>query len=275
MPDVVELLVVALLLLAVAAIVALPLRRGVVPAPPAHDPADLEIRHLVALDALRDLEADRRAGSLDDASYAATRAAAEAEAADTLRALDAARGVDAMGALTRGRSARAPLTVVGLLVVGVVMIGLFVPAPLGVANRTLDPRRDRIEEALVRFEANESDPQAISDLADAYLAGDTLPDLERAQAALALLINLQPANASAYARLATAQLRAGALDAATQTLDRMDVVAADSPDLPFLRGLVARENGDDAEARRQFGLFIETAPDDPRVPMVRALLNGG
>ena len=275
MPDLGELLVTALLLLLAAAAVALPLRRGAVPSPLAHDPADLEIRHRVALDALRDLEADRQSGSLDDASYAATRAEAEAVAAETLQALDTARGVERATAPAAARGARRALAVAGLLVVGAVLLGLFVPPPLGIANRTLDPRRDRIEEALVRFEANESDPQAISDLADAYLAGETLPDLERAQAALVLLINLQPANASAYARLATAQLRAGALDAATQTLDRMDVVAAESPDLPFLRGLVARENGDDAEARRQFGLFIEAAPDDPRVPMVRALLDGG
>jgi cytochrome c-type biogenesis protein CcmI len=274
MPDPLELLVVTVLLLAVGAVIAIPLRR-MAAATPAPDDADLEIRHRVALDALRDLEADRRAGSLDDASYAATRAAAEAEAANTLRALDAARAAGAPATPTGGRDARRPVALAGSLVAGAVLLGLFVPPPFGVANRTLDPRRDRIEEAMVRFEANESDPQAISDLADAYLAGDTLSDLERAQAALALLINLQPANPSAYARLATAQLRAGALDAASQTLERMEEVAADSPDLPFLRGLVARERGDDEEARRQFGLFLEAAPEDPRVPMVRALLGGG
>ncbi len=274
MPDPAELLVVAFLLLVVAAAAATPyVRRPSAPSAAA-ELDDVAIRHRVAIDALRDLEADRQAGSLDDASYVASRASAEMEAADTLRALDATRAAGARTARP-GRDARRPVALAGSLVAGAVLLGLFVPPPLGVANRTLDPRRDRIEEAMVRFQANESDPQAISDLADAYLAGDSLPDLERAQAALVLLINLQPANASAYARLATAQLRAGALDAATQTLDRMDVVAADSPDLPFLRGLVARENGDDAEARRQFGLFIEAAPDDPRVSMVRALLDGG
>ena len=274
MPDLVELLVVAILLIAVAGVAALPLRGRTVPAPVSDELDDLEIRHRVALDALRDVEADRQAGSLDDASYATTRAEAEAAAAETLGALDSARA-GTPAASRPQRAGRRPLVVVGLIVAGALLLGLFIPAPLGIANRTLDPRRDRIEDAMVRFEANESDPQAISDLADAYLAGDSLPDLERAQAALVLLINLQPANASAYARLATAQLRAGALDAASQTLDRMAEVAADSPDLPFLRGLVARENGDDAEARRQFALFIAAAPADPRVPMVQALLDGG
>lgn len=274
MPDPTELLVVAVLLLVVGGAAAIPLWRRASPSrlPDAFD--DVEIRHRVALDALRDVEADRQAGSLDDASYAASRQEAEVVAAETLRALDASRARAASRRAPRGDGARRPLALAGVLVAGAVLLGLLAPPPLGVANRTLDPRRDRIEEALVRFEANDSDPQAISDLADAYLAGDTLADLQRAQAALVLLINLQPANASAYARLATAQLRAGALDAASQTLDRMETEAGDSPDLPFLRGLVARENGDDAEARRQFGLFIEEAPNDPRVPMVRALLDG-
>ncbi|MEO8247573.1 MAG: tetratricopeptide repeat protein [Chloroflexota bacterium] len=274
MPEPTELLVVATLVLLVGAAAAVPLRRRSAGAPFPAALDDATIRHRVALDALRDLEADRQAGSLDAASYAANRRQAEAEAAETLRALDAAGRVGGPDDGVSTRSARGALAVAGSLVAAAVLIGLFLPAPLGIANRTLDPRQDRIAEALVRFEANESDPQAISDLADAYLAGETLPDLERAQAALVLLINLQPANASAYARLATAQLRVGALDAASQTLDRMAAVAADSPDLPFLRGLVARENGDAEEARRQFALFIEAAPDDPRVPMVRALLDG-
>src|SRR6185436_4494284 len=42
------------------------------------------LRHRVALDALLDVEADRRAGSLDDASYERERAEAEARAAETL-----------------------------------------------------------------------------------------------------------------------------------------------------------------------------------------------
>lgn len=269
-----ELLAFGLLGLAVALAVALPfLRRRPVPAA-TPDLEALELRHRAALDGLRDVEADRGAGSLDEAAYAAARSEAEAAAAATLHALDAARAMPAPAAVP-ARSAARPLAIGGTVLATALLAGLLLPAPIGLANRTQDPRRDRIEDALVRFEANERDPQAISDLADAYLAGDTLPDLQRAQAALLLLVNLQPANASAYARLATAQLRAGDLDGAGATLDEMQTVARDSPDLPFLRGLVARERGDDAEARTQFERFLEVAPNDPRAPMIRALLAEG
>jgi tetratricopeptide (TPR) repeat protein len=260
--------------LAAAAAVALPFARRPPPAAPTTDIDELELRHRVALDGLRDVEADRRAGSLDEASHAAARAEAEAIAAATLHELDAARSVPPPIAAP-ARSAARPLAFGGAALAVAVVVGLLLPPPIGLANRTLDPRRDRIEDALVRFDANERDPQAISDLADAYLAGETLPDLQRAQAALLLLINLQPANASAYARLATAQLRAGDLDGADATLDEMDTVAGDSPDLPFLRGLVARERGNDDEARAQFERFLEVAPADPRAPMIRALLDEG
>ena len=255
-----------------AAAVAMALLRRPPDAMPDDDRDALELRHRIALDGLRDVEADHRSGSLDAAGYAAARAEAEAVAARTLHELDAVRGEGS--ARARRGGARRLLAVAGAVIAGLVVVGLLLPAPIGLANPTVDPRRDRIEDALARFEANARDPQAISDLADAYLEGETRVDLERAQASLLLLINLQPANASAYARLATAQLRTGALDAATATLDRMATVAADSPDLPFLRGLVAREQGDDAEARAQFEAFLQAAPDDPRAPMIRALLAG-
>lgn len=273
MPDPAELSALVVLALGAAVLVAMPLRARGATALPDVDLDALELRHRVALDALRDVEADRRAGSLDDASYTAARAEAEAVAGATLLELDAARAAGGTMPAAGSATARRPLAWVAALLGAALLVGLVLPAPLGIANRTLDPRRDRIDDALTRFEANERDPQAISDLADAYLAGDTLADLQRAQAALVLLINLQPANASAYARLATAQLRTGDLAGADGTLDRMATVAPDSPDLPFLRGLVARERGDDAQAREQLEAFLAAAPDDPRAAMVRALLD--
>ena len=80
-----EVLLLALALAVAAVVVLSPLRR----------PADAEddgdagvasdegarIRHRAALEALRDVEADRRAGSLEDAAYAAALADAEALAA--------------------------------------------------------------------------------------------------------------------------------------------------------------------------------------------------
>lgn len=271
MADPIEMLAVGGVAALTALVAAAPLlRRRPLAAPPPADLDALEIRHRVALEALRDVEADRRAGALDEAAHSVARAEAEATAARTLRELDVARAGTAAPA--PGGTARRALAAVGAVLLLALLGGLVLPPPVGLANRTLDPRRDRIEDALVRFEANPRDPQAISDLADAYLAGETVAELQRAQAALVLLIDLQPANASAYARLATAQLRTGDLDGADGTLDRMAATSGDSPDLPFLRGLVARERGDDAAARAAFEEFIERAPDDPRVPMIRTLL---
>ncbi len=272
MPDLGELLVLVFIIAGAGVVVARPLLMPGDEAPQRDDRTDeLELRHRLALDALRDVEADRRAGSLDGAAYAAVRAEAEAAAGVTLHELDAARVATPLPASSTGRSRRS-LLAGGTLIAGLLLVAFALPRPVGIANPTLDPRADRVASALERFNANDRDPQAVSDLADAYLAGDTLDELQRAQAALVLLINLQPANASAYARLATAQLRTGDLDGATATLDRMGTVAADSPDLPFLRGLVARARGDADEARAQFETFIRVAPDDPRVPMIEALL---
>ena len=84
MPETI-LLVVGLALAAAAVLV--PLRRA-----GASEPADVvdaapddaaRIRHRAALEALRDVDADRRAGSLDDAAYASALAEAEARAAET------------------------------------------------------------------------------------------------------------------------------------------------------------------------------------------------
>ncbi len=76
------LLVAGLLIAGLAVLAPLRDRNGV--APVADDEVEAaRVRHRVALEALRDLEADRRAGSLDEAGYAAQAADAEARAAAT------------------------------------------------------------------------------------------------------------------------------------------------------------------------------------------------
>lgn len=270
MPDAAELLVIMLLAAGAAAVAAWPLLRSRTgPAASADDREELALRHRLALDALRDVEADRRAGSLDASAYAAARDEAEGAAAATLAALEAAPEPSA--ARLRRPSGRLLALAAGVLGVAV-LGGAFLPPPVGLANRTLDPRADRLADAAARFAANNRDPQAISDLADAYAAGDTFADQQRAAAALLLLINLQPKNASAYARLATAYLRTADYTDATSTLDALASTSPGSADLPFLRGLVARAQGNTREAQRQFALFLAAAPADPRAAMVRGLL---
>ncbi|HET8570885.1 MAG TPA: tetratricopeptide repeat protein [Candidatus Limnocylindria bacterium] len=272
MPDL--LLQLALLLVLgglVALFVAAPLVRRP-PATVADDRETLELRHRVAIEALRDVEADRRAGSLDDATYADQRAEAEVRAAQTLAELDTAgAATEELHAVGRGWR---PAAIAGGLLAVVLVGGFLVPPPIGLANQTIDTRQRAIDSALDRLRANPRDAQAFSDLANAYTAGDTYADMQRGAAALIGLIALEPENESAYQRLISTYIRVQDWKDASAATDSYAKLAPDSPDVPFFRGLIARGQGDGAEANRQFQAFIDAAPDDPRVPMVRALLDG-
>lgn len=242
-----------------------------------------EVRHRLALEALRDVEADHRAGSLDEASYATQRAEAEREAARTLAALEATPSVPSRRPST-GAANRIGLAIGAVLVVAL-LAGFAAPQPFGIGQRTAtnqaladaiaqeQARQVRIQDLLGKVAADPSDTQALSDLADAYLAGGSAEDLQRAATALLLLINAEPEDASAYRRLITAYINAGDWTDARASLDAFTTVAdADEPDVPFFAGLIAlRGENDSAEAVRQFDRFLELAPDNPRAAMIRSL----
>ncbi|MDH4335120.1 MAG: tetratricopeptide repeat protein [Chloroflexota bacterium] len=284
MPDIGQWLILALLGLGVAALVAVPFRRPVAPERGTTDRESLALRHRLAVEALIDVEADRRAGSLDDAGYQRQLAEEEARAADTLAALDAlAPPRLAPGAASGDRSRRVTVWLGGGLAV-LVLIGFVLPEPLGLGERTSvnQPLADQIaaEEArladiqrlLTSLAANQDDPATLSDLADAYLAGGAAEDLQRAAIALQVLISVDPLNASAYQRLITAYLSAGDLpDARAATDSYRTLVGDDAPDVPFFLGLIALRGGDATEAIEQFDRFLELAPDDDRAPMIRSL----
>lgn len=279
MPDL--LLVLAGLAVA-AALVLSPLRRP--PADPsvsADEREAAELRHRVALEALRDVEADRRAGSLDDDAYAAQLADAESRAADTRRALSAASWA-ASGSRTSGDGRRAAILAAGLIGLAVV-IGWVVPAT-GIANRTVtnqvlaaaeaaeQARQDRIRELTAELAADPSDTDVLSDLADAYLAGSDAQDLPAAARALQLLIALDPQRNDAYERIITAYLRAGDAANARAAHDAYaGVASADPIELAFFDGLIARAEGDAERAIAGFDRFLELAPDDPRAEMIAGL----
>lgn len=282
-----ELLLLALLLAIAALGIAWPLLDGGQPPPP-HADAEREarlVRHRLAIEALRDVEADRRAGSLDDAAYATQRAEAEARAAETLAALDAPIASRPHAATGGPRAGRRLGALLGLGAVALVLIGFALPAPVGIAERTVtnqaladaiareDARQAEIERLLGRLAADGRDADALSDLADAYLAGGSADDLPRAAVALLALIGLEPENASAYRRLITAYINADDWTDARAALDAYaGFAASDEPDIPFFRGLIAlRADGDEAEAVRQFDRFLEMAPHDPRAAMVLSL----
>jgi cytochrome c-type biogenesis protein CcmI len=238
------------------------------------------LRHRVALDALLDVEADRRAGSLDDASYERERAEAEARAAETLQSTPPQPSPRASAAQDR----RGAVAALGALVALALLVGFALPGTIGLGQRTVvnqaladamaqeADRQADIQRLLDLFAADSHDAQVVSDLADAYLAGGSVDDLQRAAVALQILLALQPENHSAYRRLINAYLVTAHYDDAQATTDSFAAIAdPDEPDIPFYRGLIALRRGDNDTAVRDFDRFLELAPDDGRAPMVSSL----
>lgn len=256
------------------------------PAPPSSGDNDeldaARLRHRVALETLRDVEADRRAGSLDDAAYVQQLAEAEAHAAATRAAVEQAAGGSepTTGGSGPRRAAAVAAGVIGLVVLG----GSLLPAT-GIANQTVvnEPlaaaqqaeadRQARIAALGEQLAADPEDPQVLSDLADAYLAGSSQEDLVRAAVALRVLIELEPERADAYERIITAYLRAGDYVNARAAHDAYAALgAADPAEVAFFDGLIAlRGENDPDAAAAAFDRFLQLKPDDPRAGMVEGL----
>jgi cytochrome c-type biogenesis protein CcmH/NrfG len=267
-------------LIAAGAVVVWPLRGApsAVGIDAEHDAA--AVRHRVALEAMRDVEADRRAGSLDDQGYAEQLAEAEARAAMTaadLEAIAPAREIEP--SRSRPRAGAVVAVTVGLALVA----GSLLPGT-GIANRTdvneglaaaeeaEAARGAAIAAALDELAADPQDASALSELADAYLAGSTGDDLFNAALTLQALISLEPDRADAYERLIGAYLRAGDTDNATRALASYEGRdTADPVEVAFFAGLVAAREGDSDSAIAAFDRFLELAPEDPRAAMVRGL----
>ncbi|HEY6608720.1 MAG TPA: hypothetical protein VI277_05935, partial [Candidatus Limnocylindria bacterium] len=250
---------------------------------PAADERDAaQIRHRVALETLRDVEADHRSGSLDGAAYAEQLDEAETHAAETRAALDA---VAPARPEPSGSHAGRTAAIVAAGAIGVALLaGTMVPASglanATVLNRTLAAqqaaeagRQARITELLADVAADPTDAVALSELADAYLAGSSADELARAAAALQLLINAEPDRADAYERLMTAYLRAGDHANARAVHDSYAVLdTADPVESAFFDGLIAlRGEGNPERALAAFDDFLELAPDDPRAGMIQGL----
>jgi cytochrome c-type biogenesis protein CcmH/NrfG len=144
--------------------------------------------------------------------------------------------------------------------------------PLAEAQAAEARRQAEIERLLDAVRADPSDSAALSDLADAYLVGSTVEDLQRAAITLLALIGADPDDPEPYGRLITAYIRADDWTDAVAATDALAELEPDSPDVPFFRGLIAWQGDGDAEAATAaFDEFLSRAPDDPRVPMIRAL----
>ena len=270
------------LLLAAACVVPPLLQRRVEGARGEDERDAASVRHRVAIETLRDVEADRSAGSLDDAAYADQLAHAEARAAATRAALEQPTAQPAQPHATeRGRR-------LGLVAAGAIgallMAGALLPAT-GLANRVVvnqaladaqageAERQDRIVELLKALDPDAPDAATLSALADAYLEGSTDDDLVRAAVTLQLLVEVEPNRADAYERLMIAYLRAGDYRNARAVHESYaTVVTADAVELAFFDGIIALRGENDAAAALQaFERFLELAPDDARAGMVRGL----
>jgi cytochrome c-type biogenesis protein CcmH len=182
------------------------------------------------------------------------------------------------------RGARTWVTWIGATLVAAALIGLFLPPPFGLANPEVlnsaladaqaaeNARQAQINDLLTTLQANPSDIDTLSSLADAYLAGSTSTDLQKAAVTLLAIIQLDPERTDAYTRLVTAYIRAADWANAQQATDALAALAPGSIDVPFFNGLIAwRGRGDATTALAAFDEFLSRAPDDPRVTMIRAL----
>ncbi|MEO8511263.1 MAG: tetratricopeptide repeat protein [Chloroflexota bacterium] len=248
---------------------------------PEEDRDALALRHRIAIESLRDVEADHRSGSLDVAAYGAERALAQQRAMATRAALDAA---PAPAEAQRGRDARLLVGGVGIALGVLLAGGVLLGIPANLANATVtnqaladrmaqaDARQARITELLGHLRADPEDTDALSELADLYLASGTQADRNAAQPLLLLVSALDPGQTDALVKLATAYLQSGQPDDASAVVDRIETIDPGSVDIPFFRGLIARQRGDDAAARAAFEAFLQAAPDDSRGSMVRGLI---
>jgi cytochrome c-type biogenesis protein CcmH/NrfG len=229
------------------------------------------------------VEADRRAGSLDDAAYQRERAEAEERAALTLAEVEAPRQRPALPS-TRSGGGRRPVAWLGAALTAALLVAFALPEPFSLAPQTVvnqgladalareAERQAEIQRLLTAVESNPDDPALYSDLADAYLAGSSAEDLQRAAVALQVVIGLDPQNRSAYRRLITAYIAAGDYaDAQAATDSYAGFADPDEPDIPFYRGLIAFRTGEAAAAVRHFDRFLVLAPDDERAAMITSL----
>jgi cytochrome c-type biogenesis protein CcmH len=197
---------------------------------------------------------------------------------------DASEGIPATRPrLSSVRARRAAVAVAGGLVV-LLAVGFLLPEPYSLAAETVvnqplaeaqaaeAARQAEIERLLEVVAADPSDTAALSDLADAYLAGSSAQDLQRAALVLLTLIGTEPEDPAPYGRLITAYIRAEAWTDAAAATEALAELDPESADVPLFRGLIAWQGEGDAEAAlAAFDEFLAEAPDDPRVPMIRAL----
>jgi tetratricopeptide (TPR) repeat protein len=285
--DGIQLLILGLLGGPIAVLIGRPLLAPPSPTQPAGGELDdaVLIRRRIAIEALHDIEIDRRAGSLAADEYRRLRDEAELRAAAAVAELErsAAQPHTARVGTETVAGRRWALGLGGVLGT-LLVVGYLLPSPVSLANTTLvnrplaaalafgGEREEEIRRLTAQLADDPRNPAVLSRLADLYLAGSSQEDLVRAAYVLLALIELEPADEEAHARIASAYIRAGDYANAAAATDALERLAPASPDVPFFRGLIALRGSGDADAAVEaFDRFLRLAADDQRAPMVRGL----
>ena len=252
--------------------------------------ANLEEERDFLLKSLDDLEHEREAGGIDDASYRALHDDYTARAAAVIRALR--DGVDSRPEPEHRPLSRRWLVVGGLVafavIAGVVLafaLGARLPGETSSGNTgssdgqrpSASDRRERLEKAVA---ANPDDVASRLLLAQ-YLEADD--DLAAALRQYDEIIRIDPGNAQAQAQsgrilyltatAADATDAADLVDAARARLDKAVDLDPELPDARFFRAIVlANEYGDFAAAQGDLQRYLVAQPEGTFADQARQLL---
>ncbi len=125
---------------------------------------------------------------------------------------------------------------------------------------------DAVQDARRAASVDPYNVEAFVALAMAYNAGNRFPD---AQSAAREALRLNSNSWEARLELAKSLYQEQRFDAALAEMDR---VRKDFPDVHLVRGNLLMRLGRSKEGAAEFALFVQEAPDDPRVGAVRQII---
>ncbi len=282
----------ALLAAVAAAGVLRPFGRRIEPPEPLPDMAEEERRS--ALRALRDLERDREAGSIEEEEYASLRAETEARAVATLRSVNAISAANALkprraaeppwsgngsGTAPRRRRVLPTILVGGLVLAAVVSVlvstaGTRQPGqpltggiPGSGSGASSDAALSFFEQRVRRYPG---DLAARLDLAERYLQGGRIrPAIDQYLAAL----QIDPRNTEARATLGFVVYRAGRAAEGLKIVNQALAADPSYPEALFFKGLILLRGLDrPGPSVEVFRAYLRAAPFGARRAEARRLL---
>lgn len=235
----------------------------------------LEAERDFLLRSLDDLDTNRAAGDIDDATYERLHADYTARAAAVIRALR--DGVDTRPEPPRTRTPRRMAVIAGLVVFAVAAsialatgLGARLPGQSVTGNSTAsgDTARETAFRDAVAQHPN--DPQAHLAYARYLLGAQSFAAALKEYDATA---RLDPKNAESRAYGGWIVYLAGLPDEALQRLDTAVVADPNYPDAHFFRGMVLfRGKGDACGAKPEFQRYLAAANQSPMGPQVDQML---